>query len=233
MNKPEQQLTDFRARIDAIDERIAQALLERASIVRQVAALKQEHWPSSCHIRSGREGQMHRAIAKRFAGTDLPPAIALVIWRQFIAAATQLESPLSIASLAAASHHRWLAREYFGANVAVCEHDTLSALLHSAEANHCTIVLLPAPIGDCWPNAAALAAQGFMLFARLPVAQQVPGGFAPALAFARLKPEPSGDDISYFLREEMVEIVPGFAEKRDGARFLGAHPRPILLGVEA
>ena len=171
---------------------------------------------------------MHHSIARRFHGTDIPPTIAIAIWRQLIGASTQLESPLRIATLASADHHPWMAREYFGVNVAITTHTTLTELLESIAQNRCNIILLPAPISA--PDAAALHAAGLKLFASLPAtAQPLPNGAFPAIAFARITPEPSGDDTSYFLRDGVVETINGFVTTHQQALFLGAHPRPVPL----
>lgn len=195
---PAEQLAVFRARIDALDETLAQLLIERTSIIHEVAALKRANWPSSNHIRPGREGQMHFAIAKRFAGTDIPPAAALAIWRQLIGAATQLESPLTSVFLAHEIHHAWLAREYFGVGVGLIPETSLADALETIEQGKGNILLLPAAEqGDWWVDAALFRSHGLAVFASLPVTDAPLPQDASALALAKITPEPSGDDISY------------------------------------
>ena len=198
---PAERLAGFRARIDTLDEQIARLLLERTTIIHEVAALKAEYWPGSCHIRPAREGQMHEAITKRFAGTDVPPIAALAIWRQMIGAATSLESPLSVVSLAHEPHHAWLAREYFGAGVGSYTEQSLAEALDTVQSGQANILLLPrAETSDWWRDAALFASRGLSVFATLPVSTQpLPHGAAPALALAAVKPEPSGNDISYLV----------------------------------
>ena len=231
MSTPEQKLSQLRARIDTVDESMAQLMIERIAIVREVATLKAEHWPSDCHIRSGREGQMHRAIAERFAGTDVQPAAALAIWRQLIGAATQLESPLHIATLDRNPHHAWLAREYFGVGVTINHYSSMDALLDSIVKKQSNIALVCQPlVAHIWPEAELLEKVGFKLFASLPVTTQpLPNHTVPALAFAAITPEPSGDDLSYFMRDGRVEILNQFQTTHEQAVFLGACPRPVAL----
>lgn len=236
MTHPEQKLTEYRAKIDALDKKIAQLMLDRCAVVREVAYLKTTHWPSDCHIRGGREGQMHRTIAKRFEGTDIPPVVALAIWRQLIGASTQIESPLCIGTLATHPHHAWLAREYFGAQATVTTYPSLQGMLLGIAQSQTNIALLPPPpvasLSD-WYEAEMLHKSGFMIFARLPVTTQPsPGGSPGALAFAGITPEPSGDDVSYFLRDRKIEMVDGFHVERKNAVFLGAHPSPIIVAEE-
>lgn len=214
MSTPEEQLAGFRAEIDAIDETITQLLLQRCGIVRQVGALKDQHWPSACHIRPAREGQMHRAIAERFAGTDIPPAIAIAIWRLLIGASTQLESALNVVTLARHGHHAWLAREYFGLQSGLAVEQSIADALDAIGAKTSNILLLPTPDadgGDWWRDAALFTTHGLQIFASLPaVSAPLPHGVAPALALAPLSAEPSGDDITYLAvttREAMGELA--------------------------
>lgn len=232
MTKPEEKLTGLRQRIDAIDETIARALEERTGIIAEVAALKAEHWPKACHIRPGREGQMHRAIQKRFAGTNVPVITALSIWRQLIGGSTHLESPL-IATVI--DHdHRFLAREYFGLQASVTLAQNLGDALERIKNNSSNLLILPSPdISDWWKNARMIQEAGLAIFASLPLVEgTLPAGVRPAVALAQLKPEPSGDDISYYVNAGQLEKFDGFIEGRDGV-FLGSHPRPISLSSGA
>ena len=198
---PAERLAAFRARIDAMDEQIARLLLERTTIIREVAALKAEHWPGCNHIRPAREGQMHEAIAKRFAGSDIPPIAALAIWRQMIGAATSLESPLSVVSLVHEPHHAWLAREYFGAGVGNRTDTSIADALDTMQRGEANILLLPsAAASDWWRDATLFTSHKLAIFATLPVSTQpLPHGATPALALAPVKPEPSGNDTSYLV----------------------------------
>lgn len=233
MTEAEQKLKGYRAQIDALDEAIAKLLVERTGVIHEVAALKAQHWPGSCHIRPGREGQMHQALTKRFAGTDFPPLAALAIWRQLIGASTHLESPLNVAYLAAHADHGWLAREYFGVQVGQYAAATLADALAAIQSGRSNLLILPAPRdGDWWHDAKAIHDAGLSIFARLPVAEHnVPGHAQPAIALAAVTPEDSGDDVSYFLEDGKCVTVNGFETTRKHAIFLGAHPRPIAIGA--
>lgn len=232
METPEQQLTALRARIDATDRTISQLLVERIGIIREVAALKAAHWPNHCHIRPGREGQMHQAIAARFEGSGFPPLAALAIWRQLIGASTHLESPLNITALAPYSEHLWLAREYFGVQVGLTSAPSLSEALAQLASGRSNILLLPLPTSHaCWQQAEQIKASGLSIFAQLPVvASNLPAGMHAALALAAVTPEASGDDVSYHLRHGTLTTRDGFHPEGEGL-FLGAHPRPISIGA--
>ncbi len=230
MSNPEETLAGFRARIDAIDDQLSALLVERTGIIHEVAALKRANWPNSCHIRPGREGQMHRAISKRFAGTIFPPLAALTIWRQLIGASTHIESPLNVTVMDTA--HQWLAREYFGLQIGITHTSAITDALASMEDGRSNILILPTPeSSDWWKHTALLAKHGLFIFGALPAALgTLPKGATPAVALAPVTPEPSGDDISYFVRDGKLEIVDGFESSREGAIFIGSHPRAIHLG---
>ena len=232
MDAPEQKLQGFRARIDALDESIAQLLIERVGVIREVAALKAAHWPKACHIRPAREGQMHRAMAQRFSGTGFPARMALAIWRQLIGGSTHLESPLNVTYLDAYPEHRFLAREYFGVQIGATHAATITDALATLASGKSNILILPANT-DWARDAATLHAAGLRIFAALPVeAENLPTDCTAALALAALTPENSGDDISYFLNGDgTLKTVDGFITTRGDATFLGAHPRPISLNA--
>ena len=236
MTSPDQQLLQLRAEIDEIDEELAQLFIKRISIIREVATLKAANWPGVCHIRPGREGQMHRKLAERFTGSGFPPLMALSIWRQLIGGSTHLESPLNITYGAHSPEHLWLAREYFGQQVGLQKAETLEAALEHVRTGESNILLLPSNFkAVCWSKAQLIRDAGLYLFAALPVTDKnLPKGVAGAWAFAAVNPENSGDDISYFVTKSgALESVDGFTIERSNALFLGAHPRPIRLSKES
>jgi chorismate mutase len=232
MTHPEEQLQGLRSRIDALDESVAKLLIERAGVIRDVAALKAQHWPKSCHIRPGREGQMHRTILKRFAGSGFPPAVALAIWRQLIGGSTHLESPLVVTAVD--PNHRFLAREYFGLQVGTAVAPSIGEALARMEAGESNLLILPSPdVSGWWQYAPRLREIGLSIFACLPLVEgSLPTGVVPAVALAAVEPEPSGDDISYHVENGRLEKTEGFLPERPGI-FLGAHPRPLSLNSGA
>jgi len=211
-------LEALRARIDALDDRIIQLICDRMAVIAEVAALKNSQNAARCHIRSGREGQMHRRIAAAFANSDFPPLAALAIWRQLISAASHREAPLHITS-AAPAH---LARDYFGSFVTHHSNANALAALSDVAAAQATIAVIP-------PSGLAALARfpALKIFAALPLS----GRSIEALAVAEITPEPSGEDVSYFLSTEgKVETIAGFVrETSPGALWLGAHPQQLKL----
>ena len=159
---------------------------------------------------------MHRRIAAAFAGSDFPPLAALAIWRQLISAASHREAPLAITS-AVPAH---LARDYFGSFANHRSAANALAALSEVASNQATIAVIP-------PS-------GLMTLARFPTlkifaALPLSGRSIEALAVAEIAPEPSGEDVSYFLTaESKVETIAGFThETPPGALWLGAHPQQL------
>lgn len=230
---PEDQLAALRKRIDALDEQLAALLIARVGIVGEVAALKAENWPSSCHIRPGREGQMHQNITRRFTGTAFPPLAALSIWRQLIGASTHVESPLNVTTLEAHPEHLWMAREYFGIQIGAQPAHTLVDALAHIRMGSSNVIILPCPTAsDWWKAAEAMRAASIFIFATLPiVGDNLPAGAKPAVALAQLTPEPSGDDVSYHVEGGKLHVHGGFNTDAGTGIFLGAHPRAIRLGA--
>ena len=210
-------LEALRAKIDTLDDTLIALIHDRMAVIAEVAALKNHHTPARCHIRSGREGQMHRRIAAIFQGSSFPPEAALTIWRQLIAAASHREAPLTIAS-AAPTH---LAREYFGSFPTHHALPHAEAALGEVARGNATIAVIP-------PSGAAALTRfpTLKIFAALPIV----GKNIEALAVAELTPEASGEDISYFLSGDGKLItVTGFVTEQPNATWLGAHPQPLKL----
>jgi chorismate mutase len=233
MTTPEEQLAALRAQIDATDQTIGELLISRVGIIHQVAALKAANWPNNCHIRPGREGQMHQKIAQRFNGTAFPPLAALAIWRQLIGASTHLESPLNITTLDAHPEHLWLAREYFGVQIGLEPAFSMVDALSHMRMGSSNILILPCPqTNEWWKAAEAMRAAGLFIFASLPVVgNNLPNGTLSAVALAKVAPEPSGDDVSYHVTNGILNIYSDFNDDAGEGIFLGAHPRAISLGA--
>lgn len=234
-----EQLAALRASIDAIDDELIALFKKRIGIIHHVADLKSTHTPAACHIRPGREGEMHTRIYNAFKDSDFPPAAALVIWRQIIGASTHLESPITVA-YAGEEALRWHAREYFGRNVSFVKTDSVEDALKAVENKHATIALLPAPSDENLADWARMEHHpALKAFAALPVlldANDMPAG----IAVAAVAPEPTGNDITLLLvpagspiqgrvkarnASHMLVAVDGFSTETGS---IGTLPAPLL-----
>lgn len=192
-------LKALRARIDAVDDQLIALLKERIGIIHEVASYKRAHTPADCHIRPGREGEMHRRIQRAFTGSDFPPSAALLIWRQIIGASTHLESPITIAIGPGQDGLAWHAREYFGRPVRHFTAESIADAINAVQTKRATIALLPAPTDTNLPEWSLLAQHPqLQVFASLPVVL-APGEMPSCYAVAAVATEASGDDISLVL----------------------------------
>jgi chorismate mutase / prephenate dehydratase len=224
---PEEQLHTYRASIDTVDAQLIALIKQRTEIIAKVAALKASHWPNTCHIRPGREGQMHRAIFNAFAGSSFPQASAVALWRLLISASTDLESPLRVAHTAATAMD---ARDYFSPLVQYVATTSAQTVLNALENGNATIAVVPSAEADpdfwnAWLDDARSA--DYKIFAYMPVVLS-PETSPRALAVAKLTPEPSGDDWSYFYDGTTLHVLQGFITQHAGAQFLGAHAAPLI-----
>ncbi len=192
------QLQGLRGRIDTLDDKLIALFKERIGIIHEVAALKRIHTPSACHLRPGREGEMHRRIYDAFKDTDFSPAAALAIWRQIIGASTHLESPITVA-VSGSERFSALAREYFGRPVGCMGTDGIKASIEAVANGRATIALLPAPNAENLVEWTVLKEHPTLrVFAALPVL--LAKDAAPqAYAIAAVACESSGDDVSLLL----------------------------------
>lgn len=228
MSTPEQQLATLRAEIDQLDSELIMRIKARCAVVEKVAALKQAHWPSRCHIRPEREAQMHARIYAAFEGSNFHPEAAVAIWRHLIGASTHMESPLHVA---ASTTLRPLVAAYFG--------DYINHIAWDGETlpSQTTIAALPFPdaaSAGLWQNFAQ-AHPDWRIFAYMPVVLH--SAQPQALLLAPLTPQPSGNDISYFIgasaqagataHSPNLFSLQGFVTEHAGATFIGTHAIPL------
>ncbi|MEQ1706273.1 MAG: chorismate mutase [Rickettsiales bacterium] len=202
-------LTKLRARIDAIDNEIIEQMIKRIAVVKEVGELKITTTTIPCPIRSGREAEMVRNIAERFRPTDFPAAAATAIWRIIIGASTGVEARLGLSVFADDKENNlyWLAKEYFGPASPIVRQPHIKRVIGDVMDGKAAVGIVPFPRSSDTSNWwMALMQHGDnvpKIFAHIPfVYTDIPGKAMPsALAVARLKPEPSGDDMSLVVIE--------------------------------
>src|ERR1700751_4467174 len=117
-------LKGLRRRLDEIDDKLQDLLIERAQIVSLVAASKKDgNRPA---YQPAREAEIVRRLVRRDPGA--PPLATLVrMWREMLAATVRLQSPFSVAVFAPAGRPGiWdLARDHYGSHTPMSVYDTL------------------------------------------------------------------------------------------------------------
>lgn len=200
------ELSALRAQIDAIDDKLFALLCERLAVVARVGEYKRNKMPGICPIRPGREATMLKDIARRFKKTDFSPAAAAALWRIIIGTSTALEAKLIISVYATKADRDlfWIAREYFGPAAEIVMQPHIKRVIGDVMDGKASVGVVPTPTGHdssfWWTNLMQNTPNAPKIFAHLPYVTH--GEKLPqALAFARLAPEPSGDDISLYVLE--------------------------------
>lgn len=208
------ELEQYRGRIDALDDQIIGLLKDRLGVVRQVAEYKRRHHPGQFPIRAGREAKMLRRIAEIFKGSDFAPAAAAQLWRIIIGTSTALEGSLAVSVYAPEKERDlyWLAREYFGPAATISRQPHIKRVIGDVMDGKASIGVIP-PLNSqesssWWGNLLQSGADAPKIFAHLPFVYcgDDPKHFPSGLAFSRVAPEESGDDISLYALDIAHEI---------------------------
>lgn len=192
-------LEALRREIDAIDDRIHDAIVRRIELVEEIRRAKQGG-PS---IRPGREAAILRRLLARHAGS-LPTSVIARIWREIIAAVCRLQSPFEIvvhATERSASY--WdLARSHYGSLAPITLRRNVMTVIGAARDDAATLGILPLPTDGertpWWPLVAGGGEDRPRIFARLPFCLRPEAPWEPVEAYVigRIPPEPSGEDRS-------------------------------------
>lgn len=191
---PQPELASLRAEIDRIDDRLVDLLVERLAVVERIAATKNDRARGRLALRPAREAAILRRLVARAAGRF--PVTSLVrMWRELLAAATAVQTPLAVTVWAPPEIPGvWdAARDQFGSATPFERASSAGQALRRAAEGGPRIAVLPMPEDgqDWWPALLEPAGRSLAAIARLPF---VPGLGPAALAVAALEPEPSEAD---------------------------------------
>lgn len=197
-------LADLRRRIDAIDDRLHDLLVERAEIVGRVATSKRVALSAKggdpAFYQPAREAQILRRLAGRHRGL-LPFAPVVRIWRELLAATVRLETPFAVAVFVpAGAGSLWdLARDHYGSQTPMTPYRSQDEVIRAVAEDRAAVGILPLPQeGEAepwWPALMSLDENGPRVVARLPFgARGNARGEADALAIGRGAPQESGAD---------------------------------------
>jgi chorismate mutase len=226
-------LEDLRAQVDRIDHVLVELLIDRSNVVRQIGAVKADRANQRLAVRPAREAAILRRLAALAAGR-FPRAVLVRMWRELLAATTRLQTPLSVAVFAARQHGfgTWdLARDHFGSVTPMVRVDSASQALRSVSDGSATLAVVPLPNDEdpWWLALVSDHHDRMRVFARLPFVADRSGEAeeASALAFGRLEPEPSGDDLALLA----LEAGTGVSRGRLRELLQGAGLEPVWLAA--
>lgn len=137
-------LAELRRRLDAIDDRMHDLLIERAAVVEAVAATKKDG--AVAFYQPAREAQILRRLAARHRG-GLPFATVVRIWRELLAATVRLETRFAVAVFAPpGSPGFWdLARDHYGSQTPMSAYGSVGQVIRAVSEAGAAVGILPMP----------------------------------------------------------------------------------------
>ncbi len=219
------ELAHLRAKIDAIDERMHELLIERAEIVGQVAASKRGG--AVGFYQPGREAEILRRLAARHCGA-LPVAGVLRIWREILAATVRLETPFAVAVFAPPEAQGFwdLARDHYGSHTPISAYGSTGQVTGAVTEGAAAVGILPLPEeGDTdpwWRHLTSQRDDAPRVIARLPFGPRgnARNDGANAFVIGRTVHQETGSDRTLFTIESAADT--------SRARFLGLLSRAGL-----
>jgi len=192
----------LRRRLDEIDDKLQDLLIDRAEIVALVAASKKDgNQPA---FQPAREAEIIRRLVGRHRGA-LPVATLVRMWREMLAATVRLQSPFSVAVFAPADRPGFwgLARDHYGSNTPMSAYDTVGQVIRAVGGGTGSVGVLPLPKAEepepWWPQLLSTDDDAPRVVARLPFgAHGNTRADTDALAIGRGGQQESGLDRTFF-----------------------------------
>jgi chorismate mutase / prephenate dehydratase len=135
----------LRRRIDEIDDRLQDLLIERMEIVSRVADHKQRSGGVAPH-QPGREAEILRRLVARNSGS-LPAASLVRIWRELLAATTRMQGAFTVAVyVPQAGPGFWdIARDHYGSHTPMLTFGSAAQVIRAVSEGRATVGVLPMP----------------------------------------------------------------------------------------
>jgi chorismate mutase / prephenate dehydratase len=211
MDANDDKLAAIRRRIDAIDDKLLDLLMDRARAMADVQAAK--GGAAGVLARPGREIAILRRLIARREGA-LPADLVVRIWRDTMTSFTRLQGPFAIGTLDKLVD---LARRHYGLAAPLVEVGTPGTLFAKLVDGAVQLALFPSPEDSAQAWWLRLAPGDAQILARLPVdgTETQPG----AMVVGRQAFAPSGDDRSLVILESTeAQSRPKIAKRFAGAR---------------
>jgi chorismate mutase len=205
-------LDALRREIDRIDDEIHDLLMRRAQVVGDIRRTKGPD--NGSYLRLGREAAILRRLVRRHTGNFPKPALVR-IWREIIAALTQVQGPFSVAVFAPPEYPGYwdLARDHFGSVTPMIRYASVDNVMRAASESPDIIGVLPYPHeaseDPWWRYLASEEKDALRVVARLPFIAQgtaARGEELTAIAVARMEQEPTGRDRCFYALETTNEV---------------------------
>lgn len=196
MDANDDKLAAIRRRIDGIDDKLLDLLMDRARAMADVQAAK--GGAAGILARPGREISVLRRLLARREGA-LPADLVVRLWRDVMTSFTRLQGPFAIGLLDKPASLVDLARKHYGLAAPLIEVASPSTLFGKLSDGAVQLALFPSPEDSAIPWWPRLARGDMQIVARLPVdgSETQPG----AMVVGRQAFEPSGDDRALVILE--------------------------------
>jgi chorismate mutase len=205
-------LDDLRRRIDEIDDRLHDLVIERAEVVAAIAASKKEEGVAM--IRPGREALILRRLVARHKG-PFSRSVLVRLWRELISGTIMLQGEFAVAvsALEEMPDYWDLARDHFGSHTPMIAFHSVGEVLRALAEGRAGAGVLPVPAegerAPWWPLLAVGGAAAPKVMARLPFGgrgnARGDGGF-DALVIGRGAADPTGVDRSLIAIEMVGDL---------------------------
>ena len=209
-------LDEIRQKIDALDNRIHDTLMERAELVLKVGEEKRKN--NIQIVQPAREARMIRRLLGRHKGV-LPEMAVVRIWRELVGAVSLLQTGLKVivAQGDAAQTDSWdLARDYFGSCLPMQKASTAVSAIAALKENKATFAVVPWPATEdeqpWWVFLGPNAPEPMQIIIALPHGQdpETSNTDNRALVISKSGFDDSGEDNSFLI----IQCEPGVSRAR-------------------
>lgn len=210
-----EELDAIRIRIDELDDRIHDTLMERAELVLRIGEEKRKKGIQV--VQPAREARMIRRLLKRHKGA-LPEIAVVRIWRELVGAVSLLQTGLKVVVAEGENQSEYwdMARDYFGSCLPMQKAGSPLSAIAAVREGKATFAVVPWPQDeDEQPWWAYLGADGpdrMQAIVRLPYGDDpgaAPGQGTRALVISRSGFDDSGEDRSFLLIHCAPEVSRG------------------------
>jgi chorismate mutase/prephenate dehydratase len=185
-------------RLDAIDEKIHDLLIERAALAEKLPVASPAQQAMS----------LRRLVARHKGKLALSGLVG--IWREVLASMPGAAPSAHVFAGNQTAFYRDLARAYFGSAASIEGHPSASAVIHACAGDPAAVGLVPPPDSDenqrpWWAQLTPSGQAGPRVIARLPL-METSETQAIAYAIGTLEQEPTGDDTSMIILEANADL---------------------------
>ncbi len=205
-------LAHLRRRIDEIDDRLQDLLIERIGFVSRIAALKLDDGGVAAH-QPAREAEIIRRLISR-NHRAFPPAALVRMWRELLGATTRTQGPFMIAVYAPPETLGYwdLARDHYGSLTTMTAYPSTAQVIRAVTDKRAAIGVLPMPqegdVDPWWRHPLLALDAAPRVITRLPFGS--PGNArsdgTAALAIGHSEREATGDDRTLIVTENTLHI---------------------------